>query len=59
MRTDGASIAGGHDGAAAAEAAEDQLFPILVDMGTRQRSEMNRLHSLRHDPLPTTAADQA
>ncbi len=34
-------------------------FPILVDMGTRQRSEMNRLHSLRHDPLPTTAADQA
>ncbi|MBM4493100.1 DNA helicase [Rhodococcus hoagii] len=44
---------------AAAEAAEDQLFPILVDMGTRQRSEMNRLHSLRHDPLPTTAADQA
>ncbi|MBM4473773.1 hypothetical protein GS502_32640 [Rhodococcus hoagii] len=36
---------------AAAEAAEDQLFPILVDMGTRQRSEMNRLHSLRHDPF--------
>ncbi|WP_238774514.1 DnaB-like helicase N-terminal domain-containing protein [Prescottella equi] len=44
---------------AAAEAAEDQLFPILVDLGTRQRSEMNRLRSLRDDPLPTTATDQA
>lgn len=43
---------------AAAEAAEDQLFPILVDLGTRQRGEMNRLHSLRTDPLPAAAADR-
>lgn len=33
---------------AAEAAAEDELFPILVELGTRQRAELRRLTVLRH-----------
>lgn len=37
-------------GYAAEAAAEDELFPILVELGTRQRAELRRLTTLRGGP---------
>lgn len=38
---------------AAEAAAEDELFPILVELGTRQRAELRRLTALRNGVNPT------
>ncbi|MBM9839650.1 hypothetical protein JO861_24165 [Rhodococcus hoagii] len=40
---------------AAEAAAEDELFPLLVELGTRQRAEANRLASIRRGPAPDPA----
>lgn len=37
---------------AAEAAAEDELFPILVELGTRQRAELRRLTALRNGENP-------
>ncbi|WP_226437388.1 DnaB-like helicase N-terminal domain-containing protein [Rhodococcus yananensis] len=38
---------------AAEAAAEDELFPILLELGTRQRAELRRLTTLRNGVTPT------
>lgn len=47
-----ATVVAGRMQHAAEAAAEDELFPILVELGTRQRAELRRLTALRNGENP-------